>query len=670
MFSQKTLGNLCVSIISCLELFVAINLCLTINAYASFGLDKEIRSIHNISLLGLGLPPSDASGQLHTGFLYPPDDHPPYPFLPGVSSKTLFNFPTWQFDLIYALVWIRHQLNSLDFESERRIEILDKVFNNFFWGSRETSSSTLIANHDSDHLVNPKKQFANIQPEILPLYPVTHYEKSGSTKTKDAPWKSLGECPLCEMKMDNKEELFCAIGCEHIFHSHCLFRWFAAQERIGRRTSESEESPPCCRKKDTRRHSCRRILSASMNLSEFAKLTSQALNHAKRLIQEKSGASIDAVDRNSDIRTYLRMAELSLNDDISYEAAAILMSLEQQSDEPAGQRGGSYITNAVQAYVNTGDTNVLLPLVRNPPGWQEVHEVLLNYYQEKKTKYPYADIRKTSPLFKVFGQFPHFMTQIPTRETILGIVNVIRYFKSELHRNLPEQNLVIAGIGSGNCIIERALLEYFKQSQELSELPIVQNRFIELQPGLFLHCSDEHTRPGSLCSYTSNPMLACEQMDYKAAITSISEALPNAYILPFASWFPKESWFEALVSDPSVIGSISLRDPRACNGWQDLSISRNPDQQSRPNPEGWPPLMTPNQEFWCSDFNIRAWGANDQLKEVFSDNLNLWTKLSIYYPKGLFNAPKLSAELLYDDTFLEQKYRPVDLPEYSDSDSD
>ena len=663
MFSQKPLCNLRV-LNDYLILLLITGLFLSTNIYASFRSDEDILSIKNNTLLGPDFP--DVPGGIHINSLLSPDDHPPYPFLPGVSSKSLFDVPAWQIDLIFALAWIRHQLNTPDFSLERRLEEVSKYLSSFFRGSRKIQSSAPMTSYDNDHQISQKKQLANIRSEIVQLYPVTYYQGDGSTITQDASCESLGECRLCKKTMYNKEDLFCAIGCEHIFHSYCLFRWFASQQRAGR--GQSVEHSPCCGTKYTTDQSVSRLLSASMNFSEFARLTSMALSHAKQLMEEKSIASSDAVGRNSDIRTYLRMAELSLNDAISDEAAAILMSLEEQEDEHTGQVGSSGIANAVQAYSSRGDTNVLLPFVKNPPSWQDVHDALLAHYYKMKVKYPYLKIRQISPLHEVFGQLPYFMTQIPTKETIEGIVSVIRYFQSELHRHLPGQTLVLAGIGSGNCIIERAIVEYFKRSQARTDLPIDQSGLIELEPGLLLHCSDKCTRPGFFGSYVTSTMLACEEMDYKTAMTTISAALPGAYILPFSSWSPEETWFESLVNDPSVIGCINLRHPRVCDGWQDLFVSRNPKWLNRPAPEGLPVFMSPTQKFWRSDFNLLAWGANDQLTTPFKDVLNLNTRLSVYYPKGKFNPPELPAELLYDDTFLEQSHKPVDFPENSDSD--
>ena len=664
MFSQKALCNLRV-LNDYVILLLITGLFLSTNIYAAFRSDEEILSIKNNTLLNPDF--SDVPGIIHINSLLPPDDHPPYPFLPGVSSKSLFDVPAWQIDLIFALAWIRHQLNTPDFSLERRLEEMSKYLSSFFRGSRKIQSSAPMTSYDNDHQVSQKKQLANIEPEIIQLYPVTYYRDS-ATITKDASCESLGECRLCEKAMDNQEDLFCAIGCEHIFHSHCLFRWLTSQLRTVR--GQLAEHSPCCGTEYTTSQSVSRFLSASVNFSEFARLTSMALSHAKQLIEEKSTASNDAVDRNSDIRTYLRIAELSLNDAISDGAVAILMSLEGQEDEHTEQVGSSDIANAVRAYTARGDTNGLLPFVKNPPGWQDVHDALLAHYYNMKIKYPYFKVRQISPLHEVFSQHPYFMTQIPTKETIEGIVSVIRYFQSELHGHLPGQTLVLAGIGSGNCIIERAIVEYFKRSQARADLTIDQSGLIELEPGLLLHCSDKSTRSGFFGSYVTSTMLACEEMDYKTAMTTISAALPGAYILPFSSWAPEENWFESLVNDPSVIGCINLRHPSACEGWQDLFVSRNPKCLNRPAPEGLPVFMARAQEFWRSDFNLLAWGANDQLTAPLKDALSLKTRLSVYYPRGTFNPPELPAEVLYDDTFREQRHKPVNLPENSDLDLD
>lgn len=303
------------------------------------------------------------------------------------------------------------------------------------------------------------------------------------------------------------------------------------------------------------------------------------------------------------------------------------------------------VSQALWKYVSTGETEILLPLLRNPPDWREVLVSLRQFYIAASIA-PHRIVKHYSPLHRVISWDKMFMTQLPVRETIEAVGRVIDYFRDHLAPKVP---LVIAGIASGNAIYERAILEYFRTRQKPKRLA---NDLIQISDNLLMHCSDLYDR--TEC-YRSTPMLPVARMDYQKAVNHITQSLPEAAILPFAAWIPptKNGWFDVLAQCPAVIGFIHLRDLQTCGR---CSASRHTiREQAKANCHN-PGLIKPGTVFSTEVFNVLGWGANDSLEDSRGENILLTTQLEVKYPRSAFGGIELPAHLLYSDLLRSQAF--------------
>ena len=306
------------------------------------------------------------------------------------------------------------------------------------------------------------------------------------------------------------------------------------------------------------------------------------------------------------------------------------------------------VSQALWKYVSTGETAILLPLLRNPPDWREVLVSLRQFYVAASIA-PHRIVKHYSPLHRVISWDKMFMTQLPVRETIEAVGRVIDYFRDHLRQTAPKAPLVIAGIASGNAIYERAILEYFRTRQKPKRLA---NGLIQISDNLLMHCSDLYDR--TKC-YRSTPMLPVARMDYQKAVNHITQSLPEAAILPFAAWIPptQNGWFDVLAQCPALIGFIHLRDLQTCG---QCSASRHTiREQAKANCSN-PGLIKPGTVFWTEVFNVLGWGANDSLEDSQGENILLTTQLEVKYPRRSFGDIELPAHLLYSDRLRSQAF--------------
>lgn len=331
--------------------------------------------------------------------------------------------------------------------------------------------------------------------------------------------------------------------------------------------------------------------------------------------------------------------------------------VSQESDDEIDLEAVSDITAAIMNYMSERTTHSLMPLIMNPPSWSEVLCALQDFYQVRSRQ---VRCSLDTRLHRILLRGGMFLTQIPTRETIEGIYQIIRYFQAALRERFPDKPLVISGLAVGNAIIERAIVERFRRENGNHSFSVT-GHFIQLEEGVFLHCSDSYQKnnPNIITHYTSTPMLPIAELDYTQAVETISEAMPEAFILPFASWIPsgKNEWLSNLAEHhPAVIGFIHLQDLFAC-GYQS-PLTRIPSHG-----------RIRGRFFDRRRFNLLGWGANDALQGP-GNKILLQTTLEVHFPDS-FNAPELPSELLYTDKFREDNFKKVELsepPEDSDSD--
>lgn len=320
------------------------------------------------------------------------------------------------------------------------------------------------------------------------------------------------------------------------------------------------------------------------------------------------------------------------------------------------------VSQAVWKYVSTGDTTILLPLVRNPPDWKEVLVSLRQFYIAASLA-PHRIIKHYSPLHRVISWNKMFMTQLPVRETIEAVCRVIDYFQANLRQIAPKVPLVIAGIASGNAIYERAILEYFRTRQKPKRLA---NDLIQISDNLLMHCSDLYDK--TKC-YRSRPMLPVARMDYKKAVNHIIQSLPQAAILPFAAWIPptQDDWFGALAQCPALIGFIHLRDLKTCGRCSASLHTIRENVAANCSNSG---LIKAGTVFGTEVFNVLGWGANDSLEDSRGGKILLSTQLEVKYPRSTFGEIELPARLLYSDGLRSQAFCDLPLKQRKVSDLD
>ena len=318
------------------------------------------------------------------------------------------------------------------------------------------------------------------------------------------------------------------------------------------------------------------------------------------------------------------------------------------------------VSRAIWKYVSTGETAILLPLVRNPPDWREVLVSLRQFYIAASIA-PHRIVKHYSPLHGVIAWDKMFMTQLPVRETIEAVCRVIDYFQANLRQFAPKAPLVIAGIASGNAIYERAILEYFRTQKKPKRLA---NNLIQISDSLLMHCSDIYDR--TEC-YRSSPMLPVARMDYQKAVHHITQSLPQAAILPFAAWIPptKDGWFDVLAQCPALIGFIHLRDLKTCG---QCSASVHTIREKATASCSNSGLIKPGSVFWTEVFNVLGWGANDSLEDSQGGKIQLATQLEVKYPRCAFGEIELPAHLLYSDRLRSQAYCNLPLKQRKVSD--
>ncbi len=325
---------------------------------------------------------------------------------------------------------------------------------------------------------------------------------------------------------------------------------------------------------------------------------------------------------------------------------------------------GDPVTHAIWKYVSTRDTSSLIPMVCNPPEWSEVLTSLRQLYVAASL-IPCRTVWLDTPLHRLITRRFMFMTQLPVKETIEATCRAIGYFQDSLQKIAAGTPMVVAGIASGNAIYERAILEYFLNQRQAPCLRPI-NGLVKMADNLYIHCSDLLENE---TSYHSNPLMEVARMDYQKAVTHITRTLPEAAILPFASWIPigENGWFDELTANPAVIGFIHLRDREVCG---DCSSSTFTARKKTPKRAGQAKLVPHDSEFWSKEFDVLGWGANDSLEETFCDKISLHTTLELKYPVDIFTIPKLPTKLLYDNELRRSAFCQLPLERWQTTDSE
>ena len=294
----------------------------------------------------------------------------------------------------------------------------------------------------------------------------------------------------------------------------------------------------------------------------------------------------------------------------------------------------------------------LLPILRKPLTWDDAYQYLHDFVSLKHYK-------AKREILHHFISNKKKMAQLPVRETADGLYNVVRFFQRQLKMHDPGKVLVIAAVGSGDCIMERLLYERFETGREPKAC--TDEAFVIIEPGLLMYCSDAYPEKGEYEEYNSeDKLMPCAPgMDYRDVPGLILSKYPNARILFFQTWMPWfQDWFQDLLGDQTAnaatIGYIHLGNPRTSG------------PERFPWLRGFSKIYYPAAGEQAVGFNsysydLLGWCLEDGVvNDVSSGEPQpaLRTELTLFCRSDYSGLEMLKKDLLlYDNDFLKKSYK-------------
>ena len=182
-----------------------------------------------------------------------PFDPAPFPFMPDISAKGLFDMPDWQFDYLLALSRIKQRLkqwlyNGYPVTSSKPRQLvsahdLSAALKGVTQNLKEIIQKKKVLNKSLSKMpLDASKLLAQLsgkglpdypqvhQPETVMLYPVFRLPQSASNILEDALGvEYVGKgCNICRT-IFKKADFVVQTSCLHLFHMHCLKQLLAAE---------------------------------------------------------------------------------------------------------------------------------------------------------------------------------------------------------------------------------------------------------------------------------------------------------------------------------------------------------------------------------------------------------------------------------------------------------
>ena len=312
-------------------------------------------------------------------------------------------------------------------------------------------------------------------------------------------------------------------------------------------------------------------------------------------------------------------------------------------------------------FSNTGNNDEILPLLINPPSWQDVYAHLHKYLGNESHYRAKREILRYALNLNI--------TQFPVAETIEGIYRVVYAIYEHYRHQYPGSPLIIAAVGSGKGAFERALYERLRrdQGQDAQNDIISTDNITEIAPDLFIHCSDLYPDHRDKRFRKGESLLPCsESMDYRKVPDFLLERHPNAKILFFQSWMPmtwdkeKDNWIPHLLAHSAALGYVHIGNPETC-GLGSSYCLLTPKEYVRKEGFVFAPAGIDGPHFKSKEYSLLGWGFEDGVMGgnfLTRHQLHLTTKLTLFYPPHYPIDALDMGDLEYDDEFLKKRFKP------------
>ncbi len=357
-----------------------------------------------------------------------------------------------------------------------------------------------------------------------------------------------------------------------------------------------------------------------------------------------------------------------LDINVSCEACDERGTYEQHKDctlitETVDQPSSDYIRRLL-AFSETGQGDEILPVLKNPPTWQKVYDDLHHYMAEESR----FDTKKEIFAHRLLHE--PYISQFPVAETIEGLYRIVKMIYQQHLAQNSGSPLIIASVGSGAGLIERALYERLRKELRSNSYGsghiTSEDNIAVIAPDLFIHCSDIY--PGEGCDkrfQMSEPLLPCSsEMDYRDVPEFLLKRHPNARILFFQSWMPchydpvKDNWIPHLLAEPAALGYIHIGNPETCGLGSLFPVLAN--KFYAPG-EGFvlAPAGRYGTYFKILEYNLLGWGYEDAMTGVnfYKEQIHLNTKLTFVHSTQLAIDALEMGDLMYDDKFLADRLK-------------